>query len=296
MRNLRRKTKENMIGYLFIMPNIIGFVLFTAFPVLFSMAMSLTDRQIFDTFADSNFIGLDNYKAIFTDSWFRAAILNNFYFLLFIPLQMFLALVCAVIFNGKFLASGAVRMTIYLPYITSFVAISLIWFQLLHPSQGIVNELLRTLGVSNPPAWLGSSTWVKPAILVILTWQTLGYKMLLYMAGLQGVPAYLYEAAEIDGAGRVRKFFHITIPLISSVSFFILIMSIIESFMAWSTIQILTGGGPGTSSTVIGYYIYNTAFENDNLGYASAVSWALFFIVLVVTMLQWWGQKKWVNY
>ncbi|MBP1992406.1 carbohydrate ABC transporter permease [Paenibacillus eucommiae] len=296
MRTMSRKSKENATGYLFILPNIVGFILFTAFPVGFSLVMSLTDRQIFDTFAESSFIGLTNFIDVFKDSWFINSILNNLYFLLFIPVQMFLALVCAVIFNSKFLGANAVRMTIYLPYITSFVAISLIWFQLLHPSQGIINEMLKQLGVEHPPSWLGSSLWVKPSILLILTWQTLGYKMLLYLAGLQGVPGHLYEAAEIDGAGPVRKFFSITMPLISSVTFFILIISIIDSFMMWSTIQVLTGGGPGTSSTVIGYYIYKTAFENDNMGYASALSWVLFFIVLIVSMMQWWGQKKWVNY
>lgn len=293
---MSRNVKETITGYLFIVPNMVGFLVFMIIPIGFSMVMGFTDWKIYEPFAESVFVGLDNYQHAFQDKWFVQSIVNNLYFLLFVPVQMFIALVCAVLVNGKLFGGTIVRMSIYMPYITSFVAISLIWFQLLHPSQGVINQALMALGVAEPPRWLGSSAWVKPAIILIITWQTLGFKMLLYLAGLQGIPQYLYESADIDGASAVQKFFRITLPLISPVSFFILIISVINTFMMWSTIQILTNGGPGTASTVIGYYIYKVAFEQDNMGYASSISWILFFIVLVISLIQWWGQKKWVHY
>ncbi|MCU6707428.1 sugar ABC transporter permease [Paenibacillus sp. J5C_2022] len=296
MKTLKQRARENVAGYLFILPNILGFVVFTAFGVGFSMVMSFTDWDMFSELSDVSFVGFDNYIEAFKDKWFIDSIKNNLFFLLFIPVQMLLSLMFAVFLNEKFFGRNLLRNLFYLPYITSFVAISLIWFQLLHPSEGVINQLLIRLGVEQPPSWFGSSDWVKPAILVILTWQSLGYKMLLYLAGLQGIPSHLYEAAEIDGATGVRKFIHITIPLISPVSFFIFIISMIDTFVMWSKIQILTSGGPGTASTVIGYYIYKMAFEHSKMGYASAIAWILFIIIFAVTLIQWRGQKKWVNY
>jgi multiple sugar transport system permease protein len=246
--------------------------------------------------SDTNFVGWDNYIESFQDTWFIESLLNNLFFVLFIPIQMLLALLCAAILNEKFLGRNLVRNIVYLPYITSFVAISLIWFQLLHPTQGVVNQFLFSIGIENPPKWFGSSTWVKPAVLLMLTWQGLGYKILLYSAGLQGISKELYEAAEVDGASAFRKFIHITVPMISPVSFFILIISIINTFMMWSNIQILTEGGPGTASTVIGYYIFKAAFVHSEMGYASAMAWVLFIIILAITLIQWRGQKRWVNY
>lgn len=290
---LNFRTRETITGYLFILPNVIGFLIFTVFSVLFSLYISFTDWDMLSDLKDVNFVGLSNYKDVLHDKWFASSVVNNLFFIVLIPVQMLLSLVVAVLVNEKFPGRNLVRNIIYLPYITSFVAVSLIWFQLLHPSEGIVNSLLRSLGEPHPPGWFGSSQWVKPAIALVLTWQTLGYKMLLYLAGLQGVPDPLYEAADVDGANRLQKFIHITIPMLAPVSFFILVVSIIDTFMMWSNIQILTDGGPGTSSTVIGYYIYRTAFGYSKMGYASAMAWILFVIVLVFTLVQWRGQKKW---
>ena len=290
------RMKNNITGYLFILPNLIGFAVFTVFAVIFSLLISFTDWDMLSSISEISFVGIENYINIFSDKWFIESIVNNMYFLAFIPLQMFLALICAIMLNSRIIGSKLLRAVFYLPYITSFVAISLIWFQLLHPSEGVVNSFLMSLGISNPPRWFGSSYWVKPAIIAMLTWQGLGYNMILYLAGLQGVPKQLYEAAEVDGATGIKKFYHITIPMISPVSFFILIISVIGCFVMWSNIQILTNGGPGTSSTVIGYYIYKCAFMFSKMGYASSQAWLLFIIILVITLIQWRGQKKWVNY
>ncbi|HHW49766.1 MAG TPA: sugar ABC transporter permease, partial [Clostridiaceae bacterium] len=222
--------------------------------------------------------------------------LNNLWFLLIVPVQMLLALVLSVLMDEKVIGKAFIKTAFFLPYVSSFVAVALIWFQLLNPSEGPVNNILKSIGIANPPKWFGSSHWVKPSIAMMMTWKNLGYNIILYTAGLQGIPNTLYESADVDGASAIRKFFSITVPMISPVSFFILILSVINTFLMWSNIQILTQGGPGSSSTVIGYYIYKVAFSNSKMGYASAISWVLFSIILVFTLLQWRGQKKWVNY
>lgn len=167
---------------------------------------------------------------------------------------------------------------------------------MLRPNGGVINGVLMALGVANPPQWFGSTFWVKPALVVIMLWTGLGYNTLLYLAALQSVSKDLYEAADIDGASKVRQFFSITIPMVSPTTFFMLIMGLISSFQMWSNVQILTSGGPGTASTVIGYYIYKTAFQYGKMGYASSMAWVLFVFVLIITLFQWHGQKKWVNY
>ncbi|MDI4646802.1 carbohydrate ABC transporter permease [Cohnella hashimotonis] len=293
---LKYRTKETIAGYLFILPNIVGFGVFTLFSVLFSLVISFTDWDMMSSWHDLHFIGFANFADAFQDDRFLASLRNNLFFLVLVPVQLLLALVCAVVLNEKFVGRYLVRSVVYLPYITSFVAVSLIWFQLLQPSDGAVNGLLRSIGIHHPPGWFGSSDWVKPSIFMVLTWQTLGYKILLYLAGLQGIPAHLYEAAEVDGASGWHKFFRITVPMLAPVTFFILIISIIDTFLMWSNIQILTDGGPGTSSTVIGFYIYKVAFGYSKMGYASAMSWLLFVLILMITLIQWRGQKKWVNH
>lgn len=294
--NINNKVKENLYGYLFILPNLIGFLVFVAFSVLFSLVISFTDWDMLSDLSSIHFVGLQNYVNAFQDNWFLDSIINNLWFLCIVPLQMFLALIISVLLDRGVPGKKLFMSTLYLPYITSFVAVSLIWFQLLHPSDGFVNNILVTIGIADPPKWFGSSYWVKPAIAMMMTWKGMGYNIILYTAGLQNVPNQLYEAADVDGATAVRKFFSITIPMISPVNFFIFIISVINTFLMWSNIQILTQGGPGSSSTVIGYYIYKVAFEHSKMGYASSIAWVLFIIIFVITLIQWRGQKKWVNY
>jgi len=233
---------------------------------------------------------------MFSDEWFISSIKNNLYFLAFVPVQLFLALLVAVIVNGEIYFSKAIRTIMYLPHVTNIVIISLLWGYLLRPSGGIVNNVLMAIGIEHPPAWFASVQWVKPALVLMFIWTNLGYNSILYLSGLQAIPKDLYESARIDGANRIQQFFRITIPMVSPTTFFMLIIGIIGTFQMWSNIQILTNGGPGTASTVIGFYIYNTAFKYGKMGYASSMAWVLFVIVLILTMIQWRGQKKWVNY
>lgn len=292
----RKKLKNTVEGYLFILPNLVGFLVFTLFSVVFSAVISFTNWDMITGFDEIQFIGLKNYIELFTDSWFIDSILNNFFFMAFIPLYLFVALTVATVLNGSVYFSKVMRTAIYLPYVTNVVIVSLLWSFLLRPNGGVINGVLMALGVANPPQWFGSTFWVKPALVVIMLWTGLGYNTLLYLAALQSVSKDLYEAADIDGASKVRQFFSITIPMVSPTTFFMLIMGLISSFQMWSNVQILTSGGPGTASTVIGYYIYKTAFQYGKMGYASSMAWVLFVFVLIITLFQWHGQKKWVNY
>jgi multiple sugar transport system permease protein len=176
------------------------------------------------------------------------------------------------------------------------VAVGIIWTLLFNPAVGPINNLLRSFGISNPPGWLLSTTWALPAVMIVTVWKWMGYYMIIFLAGLQGIPKQLYEAAEVDGAGRVKKFFNITLPLLSPTTFLVLILLIINSFQVFDLINIMTEGGPGRATNVLVYRIYQEGFKYMHFGYASAEAYFLFAIILIVTGIQFWGQKKWVVY
>ncbi|PKL12954.1 MAG: sugar ABC transporter permease, partial [Spirochaetae bacterium HGW-Spirochaetae-8] len=211
MRNL----KENITGYIFILPNLVGFLVFTVFAVMFSFFMSFTDWSLIKKFQNIKFTGLDNYIDLISDKWFHASVINNVWFLLVIPVMIFLAMVFAFMVNDKVFFKNTFRTILYLPNITSVVAISVIWFTLFNPRSGPINEMLRNLGIENPPQWLSSVVWAKPTIGLLMIWKTVGYYTILYLAALQGIPRQLYEAATVDGATTRQQFFKITMPLLS---------------------------------------------------------------------------------
>lgn len=292
----KRKVTQAIEGYLFILPNLVGFIAFTFFSTIFSFVVAFTNWDMVTGLGGMTFNALDNFASMFRDPWFIDSMVNIFYFVAFVPLQILLALIVAVIINGSVYFSSTIRTALFLPYVTNTVIIAIIWGMLLNPGEGIVNNLLRFAGVSNPPGWLGSSVWVKPAIILMSTWSGLGINVILYLSGLVGIQKEIYESAEIDGVNTLTRFFYITFPMISPITFFILITSIIGIFNAWSHIQVLTGGGPGSSSTVIGYYIYKAAFQFGKMGYASAMAMVLFLTVFIFTIIQWRMQKRWVYY
>lgn len=292
----KRKIKKAIEGYLFILPNLAGFLIFTFFSIGFSLIVSFTNWDLTTGLDNMSFNGLDNFKKMLDDRWFIDSMLNILYFAAFVPLQILLALIIAFIINESVFFSKTIRTALFLPYVTNTVIIALVWGMLLNPGEGIINGMLRMFGIDDPPGWLGSSAWVKPAVILMTTWSGLGLNVILFLSGLVGISKEIYESAEIDGVKPLSKFWHITFPLISPTTFFVVITSVIGVFQAWSHIQILTGGGPGSSSTVIGYYIYKAAFEFGQMGYASAMAWVLFVVVFVFTLLQWRLQKKWVHY
>lgn len=293
----KKHMRENITGYLFIAPNLIGFVVFVFIPVVFSLVISFTDWNIFKGLKGMHFVGLNNYKDLFTDVWFVSSIRNNLlYTLVTIPVIIVISIITAVILNNKVYCRNTIRALFFLPYIANVVAISTVWMMLYNPANGLINQFLRSIGISNPPQWLASTRWALPAIMIIGIWAGIGYNTVVYMAGLQGISPSLYESASIDGANIFQKFFKITVPMLSPTTFFLLITDIIGSFQVFGQINIMTGGGPGTSTTVIAYYIYQSGFKYYKMGYAASIAWFLLLGVFVVTLIQWQGQKKWVNY
>jgi multiple sugar transport system permease protein len=292
----KTKLQDAIAGYVFILPNLIGFLVFVLGGLIFSLIISFTDWNLLKDFNTLKFVGFKNYIDLFKDSWFIDSLLNNLWFLCIIPIQVFLAMIVASVLNSRIFARNILRAMYYIPYITSLVAVSVVWMTLLHPRFGPINRFIMLFGVENPPKWLADVFWAKPAVAIIMIWQQLGYHALLYLAALQTIPKDLYEAARIDGANKLQQFFKITIPMISPTTFLIVILSLIASFQSWSMIQILTQGGPGTATHTLGYYIYIVAFKFFRMGYASSIAWVLFVITFIITVVQWRGQKKWVVY
>lgn len=288
---------ENLTGWLFIGPSLLGFIVLVFIPVLFSLYLSFNDWNFLEGFGAIKFSGITNFTKMLKDEWFTNSFFNNIFFtVVTIPITTAVSLFLANLIHRYIYASTVVRVMVFIPYIASIVAVCAVWQVLFQPSYGPINYILRTIGIANPPQWLADFKWALPSIMIIYIWQQIGYFIAVYNAGLKGVSHELYEAARIDGAGEVRQFFTITIPMVSPTTFFLVTMGIIGSFKVFDHISVLTQGGPGSSSSVMAFYIYRTAFENFRMGYASALAWALFVLVFVVTLVQWKSQSKFVNY
>ena len=288
---------ENISGYLFVLPSFLGFVVFFLFPVLFSLFLSLCKWNLSAGFGSIELVGTENFKSILSDIWFTDSMKNSLIFTAAtVSVGVGISLVLAVILNRMVYAKNTLRVMLFLPYISSAVAVAIVWSIILQPTYGPVNQFLRSLGIENTPNWLADVHWALPALIAMYIWQNLGYNIVVYMAGLTAIPADLYEAAVIDGAGGLAKFIKITVPMVSPTTFFLVIMGIINSFKVFDQVQVLTQGGPGTSTTVLALYIYREAFQFYDMGLASAAAWAMFVIIFIVTIIQWIGQKKWVTY
>ena len=278
---------------LFLLPNIIGFMVFMFVPILMSFGISFTN---WDGFNKIQFVGIENFRQLFRDEGFRISFINTLYYsVFFVPLTLVIALFVAVGLNCKIKGIKFYRTAFFLPYITATVAVVVVWQLLYHPSMGPVNSFLMSIGVENPPKWLSSSKWAMPAVIITSVWKSVGYYMIIFLAGLQGINADLYEAADLDGAGSVQKFFYITVPLLRPIIFFASIIAVINSFKVFDMVYMLTNGGPGRATNVLVYSIYTEGFRKYNFGYASAMAYVLFMMILVVTVIQFRGEKKWGN-
>jgi multiple sugar transport system permease protein len=292
---------ENVWGYVFILPNLVGFIVFTLGGVLFSLGMSLTDWNLLRGIDQAQFVGLTNFVKLFGASDFWISLRNNMFLLLTVPITIVISVVIASILNQSVYGRPAVRAMYFLPYITNVVAVSTVWRALFHPTAGPINMALQWLGIGTDqlPGWLSSTKWFLPSITIILVWQNLGYYILMYSAGLQNIPSDYYEAVSVDGGNAFHKFWYITIPMLTPVTFVVAILGVISSLQMWLLIQVLTpsGRGFGTAGYTLSYYIYRSAFTDYRSGYAAALSWVLCFLTLIITLVQWVGQKKWVvNY
>lgn len=283
-RHLTLQGRENIAGWAFISLNFIGYLVFKLVPLILALILSFSKWNMFGKLKDLQYIGMENYAQLLTDEIFLVSMKNTLiYAIVLVPVAIFLSLIFGAILDKYVYGKGILRLAFYLPNISSMVAVSVVWMILFLPSYGPINTVLRSIGIADPPRWLNGSSTSLLSIAIVGIWQVLGYNIILVLAGLQGISASLYEAADIDGANALQKFFYITIPSLSSTLFFLTMISFIRSFQVFTPVQVMTQGGPGTSSSVIVYYIYTTAFQYSNLGYASAMSWMLFLMVFIFT-------------
>lgn len=289
-----------LAAYGFLLPNLLGFLIFTSIPVLASFGLSFVK---WDLFSPPVFVGLHNFNALLHDPLFWKYCGNTIYMMLAIPISMAGSLLLALALNQKLKGIVFFRTVYFLPSICSGVAIYMLWRLIYNPEFGILNNFISQtgsfLGLSlQGPNWLTEEAWAKPALIIMSIWQNVGgYNMILYLAALQGVPRDLYDAAEVDGANGWQKFWAVTWPQISPTTFFIAITSVIGGFQAgFDSAYIMTGGGPNGSTTTIIYYIYNNAFQWHSMGYAAALAWFLFVIIFAFTLFQWRFFGKTVHY
>jgi multiple sugar transport system permease protein len=250
-----------------------------------------------DSFNPIKFVGLKNFSRLLADETFKISFLNTIYFTVAtVPLTLVCSLILAVLLNKGMRGIKSFRAMMFSPYITSTVAIGIVWNLLFHPTMGPINEFLKQIGIHNLPGWTASTDWAMPAIIIVSVWKGMGYYMVMYLAGLQGIPGELYEAAEVDGANRWQRFKSITIPMLTPTTFLVTVMLTISSFKVFDLILVMTSGGPGRSTNVLVYQIYNEAFTNLKFGYSSAISMVLFVLVIIITIIQFKFEEKWVNY
>ncbi|TEU15689.1 MAG: sugar ABC transporter permease [Anaerolineales bacterium] len=280
----RYRWDELISAYLFLSPSIIVFSLFTYFSLLYAFYLSLHRWRL--GIVARTFVGLHNYCVLITSAEFWAVVRNSFYYTLgSIPLNMAIALAIALLLNHQIRGMAIFRTAYFLPTITSTAAMAVVWLWIYHPDFGLANWVLDLIGLPRL-RWLSDPHWSMPALIIMGIWKGVGYNIIIYLAGLQNIPQHLYEAARIDGADSWACFRHITWPLLTPISFFILIIAVINSLKAFAQMHVMTEGGPLGSTTVIAYYLYQHGFQFFNLGYASAVACVLFVILLALTLVQ----------
>ena len=285
----------------FLTASLIGFAIFYFVPMVISVVISLTDwngqdRLLAPGFMAEHFIGLDNYKAILTGTEFWKVLKNTLvYIVLYIPLMLMVSTAIAALLSRQRRGVGVFRVLYYIPVLTSWVAASLIWKSLLSPQYGAMNGILAIFGIEGP-GWLTDEKWAMPAIVLVSVWKDMGFFGLILLSGMVGIDRTYYEAAEIDGAGPWTRFLKITLPLLTPSLFYVLIVSLINSFQLFPQIMIMTDGGPNGATQVMVERIYKYGFRYFRMGYASAFSWILFIIIMICTAVQMRGQKRWVNY
>lgn len=285
---------ETRTAYMFLAPNIIGFLLFSLLPVGATLVISLLN---WDLIRDPEFVGFQNYTTLLTkDPIFREVLFNTAYFVIgVVPASIIISLLLALVMNNGLKGISLFRAIFFIPVITSSVAVAMLWRWLYNTDYGLINVGLNALGLPYIP-WLTSTNWAMPAVIIMAVWKSLGYNMVIYLAGLQGISPTLYEAAALDGAGGWARFRDITLPLLGPTTFFILVISVINSFQVFDLTFILTQGGPGVATTTIVMYIYDQGFRYFQMGYAAAIAWVLFIIIFLITLAQMQYQKRWVHY
>ena len=286
----RRQKRETLFGYIFTGPQIIGYLSFVLFPMVFSLVLCFCQWDLSDTLT---FVGFKNFEAIFRDTIFWKSIGNTFiYLLIVVPLTLLTSLTLALLTNRKLPFMKFYRAAFFLPMVTSTVAIAMVWTFIYQPEGGIINAFLNSLGVVNAPRWLLDPKFARWAVSILSIWLKAGYYYIIFDAGLKNIPNELYEAADIDGASLFRKVIKITIPMLSSVMFFVSVMLFIDVFNMFNEVYIMTSGGPDYSTYTLSMYIYFYAFNQFDMGRAAVASWILFAFVGIVTAIQFIIKKK----
>jgi len=292
-RGLRLGMQETLWGLFFILPWIIGFIIFMFSPIVASLWLSLHKYEVI---TPPEWVGLGNYtKFLLKDPLFIKSLYNTLYYvILSVPLGLVVALALALLLNLNLRGVSIFRTIFYVPIVTPVVAVSLLWLWLFNPQFGLFNYLLTQVGLP-PIGWISDPIWSKPSLILMSLW-TVGGTMVIFLAGLQGIPTHLYEAAQIDGANTWQQFLHVTLPMLSSVIFFNLVLGVIGSFQTFTQAYVMTGGGPVDSTLFYALYLYRNAFKLLQMGYASAMAWVLLIMILVLTWLQFRLGRSWVYY
>jgi multiple sugar transport system permease protein len=290
---LRKRFKSTIGIYGYLVPTIIGLILFNAGAIVASFVLSFYK---YDVITPAKWIGLDNYRWVLNSKLFWTAVNNTFKFAAgYIPLSVFLALGLAILVNERIKGVGLFRTIFYLPVVTSMVGVSMVFAWLFNPYYGLVNYVLGLFKITGP-AWLSSPQWAMPAVILVSVWKTVGYYMVIYLAALQNISPELYEAAQIDGANRWAQIRHITIPVVSSTTFFVVIMCTMSSLKIFEQVYVMTQGGPANSTVTVNLLIYRNAFEYLRMGRATSMAYFLFAAIMIVTCIQFLGQRWWVHY
>jgi multiple sugar transport system permease protein len=292
-RGLSQRRVESLLGLLFVSPYIIHLVFLQAGAILFSFALSFFET---DLLTGVEFLEVDNYRYLFTEEplFVKAMVNTAIYTLVSVPLASAIALVIAVMLNQNLRFQGIFRTLYYLPAVVTGVAVAIVWIMVLHPEFGISAMVFEFFGFKSP-RWFWSEEWALPGLILIALWGA-GSNMLLYLAGLQSIPTQLQEAARIDGAGPMRVFFSITLPLLTPTIFFNVILNMIASFQVFTQAFVLTNGGPNNATLTMVLLVYRKAFQNFHFGYASAIAWVLFVIILFFSLIVFRSQSRWVYY
>ena len=292
-KTISKHTLNNAWVIFFLAPSLIGLLMFTILPILVSLGLTFTK---WDLITPPQFIGFSNFTNLASDTKFWRALGHTLMFIVgYIPLVMVTSLSAALLLDKKLIGRRFLRTAFFTPVVSAWVAVALLWMWIFNPKFGLLNYLLALVGITGP-AWLYDPSWAMPAIILTSVWKDTGFFMIMFLAGLQNIPEIYYEAAKIDGAGSITRFFRITLPLLTPTAFFAMIIALINSFQVFDQVWIMTKGGPAGSTSVVVEQIVRNAFDYSRMGYASTISWVLFALVFIATLVQMWAQKRWVNY
>lgn len=280
------------VPYLFVAPNMLGLLIFTLVPMVGGLLISLTNWNVVSGLSNVRWVGLSNFRTLVVDPSFWLATLRTIgYAGCSVPLTMILGLALALALNRPLPGRAALRLIFFSPTVVNIIAIGTVWLSLLNPDSGVINQGLRAVGLSNPPGWLISTHWALPALVLISIWGGAGYQCIIYLAALQDMPEELFEAAKIDGAGAWRRFLTVTWPALMPTTIFLAVTGFIGHSQSFGLIAFLTGGGPGDSTTVLSYYMYQNGFQYYRFGYASAIGVMSFLGVRILTLVLWRVQR-----